>query len=163
MHAKLYVHKIRRVRGLRVKGFKFKLQSVLNTRENEFENRRLDFAGAKNKLRQENLVMQNLVNIIQTTTLSLEEVLKAGNIDNTIIFIHQNYLITVKINIEQQKTVIKKAESELEEKNLLMTEAMKALKVMEKLREKALNEFKENVNRHEMLLLDEIATCRYAR
>ena len=146
-----------------MKGFKFKLQSVLDTREKEFENRRLDFAAAKNKLHQANLVLKNHIDVLQKTTLSLEETLKSGGIDNTIIFIHQNYMVTVKLNIEQQKIVISKAEEELKEKQRLMTEAMKALKVMEKLREKALNEFKAEFNRQEMLMIDEIATCRYAR
>lgn len=151
------------VRGSRVKGFKFKLQSVLNAREKEFENRRLDFAKAKNKLHQEHLTMQKLVNILQETISSLEEVLKSGGIDQTIIFVHQNYMTTTKINIEYQKLAIKKAEEELEEKNQLMLEALKAQKVMEKLREKALNEFTANLNRHEMILIDEIATCRYKK
>ena len=44
-----------------------------------------------------------------------------------------------------------------------MLEALKAKKVMEKLKEKAIDEFKENINRHEMLLIDEIATGRYTK
>lgn len=146
-----------------MKGFKFRLQSVLDARQKKLEDSQLDFAKAKNKLHCENIVMSNLFKAFNETNLSLEEVLKAGGIDNTIIFIHQNYIITIKENIKKQKIVIEIAEKELEEKNQLMLEALKAKKVMEKLKEKALNEFKENINRHELIVIDEIATCRYVK
>ena len=146
-----------------MKGFKFRLQSVLDARQKKLENCQLAFAKAKNKLHCENLVMSNLVKALNETNLSLEEVLKFGGIDNTIIFIHQNYILKLKEDIKKQKIVIEIAEKELEEKNQLMLEALKAKKVMEKLKEKAQNEFKENINRQEMLLIDEIATCRYKK
>jgi len=146
-----------------VKGFKFRLQSVLDARQKKFEDCQLEFAKAKNKLHRENLIMANFVKAFNETILSLEEVLKSGDIDQTIIFVHQNYIFKVKEDTKKQKKVIETAEKELEEKNQLMLEALKAKKVMEKLREKALDEFKENINRHEMLLIDEIATCRYAK
>lgn len=146
-----------------MKGFKFRLQSVLDARQKKLEDCQLGFAKAQNKLHCENLVMANIVKALDETNLSLEEVLKAGNIDNTIILIHQNYIFTLKENIKKQKAIIEQAEKELEEKNQLMLEALKAKKVMEKLKEKALDEFKENINRHEMLLIDEIATGRYTK
>jgi len=146
-----------------VKGFKFRLQSVLDARQKKLEDCQLNFAKAKNRLHRENLVLANFIKILDETVLSLKETLDSGGIDNTIIFIHQNYIITIKESIKKQKVVIEIAEKELEEKNKLMLEALKALKVMEKLKEKALEEFKENINKHEMLIIDEIATCRYAK
>jgi len=146
-----------------VKGFKFRLQSVLDARQKKLEDCQLNFAKAKNRLHRENLVLTNFIKVLDETVLSLKEVLNSGGIDNTIIFIHQNYITTIKESIKKQKIVIEIAEKELEEKNKLMLEALKALKVMEKLKEKALEEFKENINRHEMLMIDEIATCRYAK
>lgn len=146
-----------------MKGFKFKLQSVLDARQKKFEDSQLEFAKAKNRLHRENLVMSNLLRTFDETILGLEEVLKKGDIDNTIVFAHQNYLHKIKEDIINQKKVIETAEKELEEKNRLMLEALKAKKVMEKLKEKALNEFKENFERQEMITIDEIATCRYAR
>ena len=146
-----------------MKGFKFRLQSVLDARQKKLEDCQLNFAKAKNRLHRENLVLTNFIKVLDETVLSLKEVLNSGGIDNTIIFIHQNYITTIKESIKKQKIVIEIAEKELEEKNKLMLEALKALKVMEKLKEKALEEFKENINRHEMLLIDEIATCRHAK
>ena len=146
-----------------MKGFKFRLQSVLDARQKKLEDCQLNFAKAKNRLHRENLVLTNFIKVLDETVLSLKEVLNSGGIDNTIIFIHQNYITTIKESIKKQKIVIEIAEKELEEKNKLMLEALKALKVMEKLKEKALEEFKENINRHEMLMIDEIATCRYAK
>ncbi|OGH94731.1 MAG: flagellar export protein FliJ [Candidatus Melainabacteria bacterium GWA2_34_9] len=146
-----------------MKGFKFRLQSVLDARQKKLEDCQLNFAKAKNRLHRENLVLSNFIKVLDETILSLKETLNSGGIDNTIIFVHQNYIITTKESIKKQKVVIEIAEKELEEKNQLMLEALKAKKVMEKLKEKALEEFKENINRHEMLIIDEIATCRYAK
>jgi flagellar protein FliJ len=146
-----------------VKGFKFKLQSVLEIREKKFEDSQFAFAKAKNKLHQENLIMANLIKTLKKTFLSLEEALKSGGIDQTIIFIHQNYILKLKENIKRQKKAIEAAEKELEEKNQLMLEALKEKKIMEKLRERALSDFKSKIEKQEMLLIDEIATCRHAK
>jgi len=146
-----------------VKGFKFKLQSIFDARQKKLENCQLEFAKAKNILHRENLILSNLVKTLNETILSLEKVLENGGIDNTIIFVHQNYILTTKEQIKEQKIIIELAEKDLEEKNRLMLEALKAKKVMEKLKEKALDEFKEKISRQEMLLIDEIAPCRYAK
>lgn len=139
------------------------MQSVLDARQKKLENCQLEFAKTQNKLHRENFVMSNLIEALNETTSSLEYILKSGGIDNTLIFVHQNYIITLKESIKRQKIVIELTEKELEEKNQLMLEALKAKKVMEKLKEKALDEFKENINRHEMLLIDEISTGRYKK
>ncbi len=146
-----------------MKDFKFKLQSVLDARQKKLENCQLEFAKAQNKLQRENLILSNFVKTLNETTNSLEEILKKGDIDNTIVLIHQNYIKNTNENIENQKITIKRAEKELEEKNRLMLEALKAKKIIEKLKDKALNEFKESINKHEMLLIDEIATNRYKK
>jgi len=146
-----------------VKGFKFKLQSVLDARQKKLENSQLEFAKAQHHLHQENIKLSNLIKILEETCQGLEQVLKAQMIDSTSIFIHQNYITTTKQNIVNQKLAIKQAELELDEKNLLMLEALKDKKVMEKLKEKALSEFTEKINHQEMVMIDEIATCRYAR
>jgi len=146
-----------------VKGFKFKLQSVLDARQKKLENAQLEFAKAQHKLHQENLTLANLVKVLEETTMGLEQVLRAQILDYTIVFIHQNYIITTKQNIVNQKLVIKQAEQDVLEKNNLMLEALKDKKVMEKLKEKAQREFTEKIEYQEMIMIDEIATCRYAR
>jgi len=146
-----------------VKGFKFKLQSVLEIREKKFEDSQLEFALANNELHQEKLKKANIIQTLENTISGLEEVLSAGSIDQTIIFIHQNYIVKLKGDIITQENVIKKAEEKLAEKNRQMLEALKEKKVMEKLKEKALSEFKSNIERHEMLQIDEIATNRHKR
>lgn len=146
-----------------MKGFKFKLQSVFDARQKKLENSQLEFAKAKNMLHRENLIMLNLVKTLNETISSLKEVLENGGIDNTIIFVHQNYILTTKERIKEQKIIIELAEKELKDKNQLMLEALKAKKVMEKLKEKDLDEFKENINRQELLLIDEIATAKRER
>ena len=184
-----------------MKGFKFRLQSVLDARQKKLEDCQLGFAKAQNKLHCENLVMANIVKALDATL----SIVKKENITQIYLLAallsatgEKNPKLAWDINMQsmlqildislqekldrvywpssiavfgtstpkeqtQQKTIIEQAEKELEEKNQLMLEALKAKKVMEKLKEKAIDEFKENINRHEMLLIDEIATGRYTK
>ncbi len=107
--------------------------------------------------------MSNLIKTHDETVFSLENVLKSGGIDKTIIFIHQNYILKIKEGIKKQKEIIKAAEKEVEEKNRLMLEALKEKKIMEKLKERALEEFKSTIEKHEMLQIDEISTNRHRK
>jgi flagellar FliJ protein len=83
--------------------------------------------------------------------------------DYTQIACHQNYLLKLKGDIQYQHNLIGRIEMELAEKKRLMLEAMKEKKIMEKLRERALEEFKKNVDRQEFITIDEIATNRYKK
>lgn len=146
-----------------MKGFKFKLQSVLDARKKKLEDAQIEFAKAKNRLHQEMLLLAELMDELEQTILSLENVLNAVNIDSTNIFIHQNYIIKLKEDIENQKQLVRIAETELEKRNHVMLETLKDKKIMEKLKEKSQNEFREKINRQEMLAVDEIATCRHKK
>lgn len=146
-----------------MKGFKFKLQSVLDAKKKKFEDSQLEFAKVKIRLNNENQRLDFMYKYLEETTEGLEGILRTGNIDYTLIFCHQNYILKLKTDIKKQHSVIKKVEKELEEKSNLMLEAMKEKTMMEKLREKALDEFKKNFERLDSLNIDEIATNRHKR
>ncbi len=84
-------------------------------------------------------------------------------IDLMIICCHQNYIEKLKSDIKDQHKIIASIEIELEEKKQKVLEALKAKTMLEKLKEKALKEFKENFERLDMLQIDEIATNRQKR
>ncbi len=146
-----------------MKGFKFKLQSVLEARKKIFEDSQLEFARVKNRLNRENKRLDYLYRDFEQTTAGLELIINSGNIDHTLIFCHQGYILKLKQDIKKQHKLIDKIEDELGEKNKIMLEALKQKTMMEKLREKALDKFKKNVEKLDLLNIDEIATNRYKK
>jgi flagellar FliJ protein len=150
-------------KGGRVKGFKFRLQSVLEAREQKFKDAQLEYAKVQSRLYREKMALDSMYKDHADTNAGLEQVIKSGLMDYTLISCHQNYLLKVKGNIEYQHKLIGRIENELAEKNRLMLEAMKEKKIMEKLKEKALEEFKKNAQRQDFINIDEIATNRHKK
>ncbi len=146
-----------------MKGFKFKLQSVLDARENKFKDAQLEFAKVKNKLMIEKNTLDSIYKDLEKTKKGLENIIQSGVIDHTLTFCHQNYISKLHLDIENQKKLIQEIEKELTEKNQLMLEALKQKTMMEKLKEKAMEEFKRNIERLDMLNIDEIATNRHKK
>lgn len=146
-----------------MKGFKFKLQSVLDAKKKKFEDRQLEFAEVKQRLFKENKNLKFMYKDLDNTTVGLELILNSKIIDYTFVVCHQNYIKKVNDNIKDQHKLIEEVEQELDEKNKLMLEALKEKTMMEKLREKAQEEFKKNIERLDMLQIDEIATNRHKK
>ena len=146
-----------------MKGFKFKLQSVLDAKNKKFENTQLEFAKTQSRLNLENKRLGFLHNDLEQTTTGLEYIIHSGGMDYTLIFCHQGYMSKLKKDIISQNELIKEVMAELDKKNKLMLEALKEKTMMEKLREKALSEFKKNRERLDLINIDEIATNRYKK
>jgi flagellar protein FliJ len=146
-----------------VKGFKFRLQSVLEAREQKFKDSQLEYAKVQSRLYREKMALESMYKDHAETNAGLEQIIKSGLMDYTLIYCHQNYLLKVKDDIQYQHNLIGRIEKELAEKNRLMLEAMKEKKIMEKLRERALEEFKKNTERQDFINIDEIATNRYKK
>lgn len=146
-----------------MKGFKFKLQSVLEARNKRFEDTQLEFAQVKNRLNNENKKLNFLYQDLEQTTAGLESIIQRGIIDYTLMSSHQSYILKLKADINNQHRFIEEIEKELEEKNRIMLEALKEKTMMEKLRERALESFKKELERQDLLNIDEIATNRYRR
>jgi len=146
-----------------VKGFKFKLQSVLEARKKTFENSQVEFAKVQHWLSNEIKKLDYLYKDLERTMTGFESIMNTGKIDPTMFFCHQNYIIKLKQDIRNQHELIIQIEEKLKEKNQIMLEALKQKTMMDKLREKAQEEFKKNIERLDMLNIDEIATNRYKK
>lgn len=146
-----------------MKGFKFKLQSVLEAREKKFQDRQLEFVKVQNKLINQKKNLDSIRKNLGQTQEGLEKTLNSATMDYTFIFCHQNYIFKLKNDIENQLKLISQTEKELEEKNKIMLEALKEKTMMEKLREKAQDAFKKEIERQDIINIDEIATNRYKK
>lgn len=145
-----------------MKKFKFKLQSVLEMREREFEDRQLELAKVQQKLVEQTQVLENLYANKKNLTHQLEEQLQSGvKIDFFVIKTYKDYIQELANQISYQHKVIIEIEQEVEEKRVALTEAMQAKKVLEKLKETHYNKFLKEFEEYEARELDEIALNTY--
>ncbi len=75
----------------------------------------------------------------------------------------EDFMVGQKIRIQNQYKMLKGLEEITEQKRLVLVEAAKELKSLEKLKEKRYNEFKLQVRKQELRNIDEISVMRAAR
>lgn len=147
-----------------MKKFKFRLQSVLNAREKAFEDAQLALAKVQAKLNRQIKHLESLHQKLNHTKKDLESLLTEGtNIDLSRIKNYQDFMAKLKEDIKNQHKIIADTKIEMEEKKQELIEAMKAKRMLEKLKEKDLKEFNASVERMDLKEIDEIATNRHKR
>lgn len=75
----------------------------------------------------------------------------------------QTFIEGQKVRIQNQEKVIEGLAKITEDKRLVLVEMMKNLKTLEKLKEKRFNEFKKEVRKREVKVLDELVVMEHGR
>lgn len=139
--------------------FNFKLQKVLEARLSFEELAKREFGEAQRELVRQKHTLNILITTSETFIIEMTERRKKGA--PVMIFkadIERDW--SNKRNIREQRVRVKKAEDFLEKKRLKLVQAMKERKVMERLREKHLQDFKHNLLKEEIKFSDDIAGIR---
>ena len=139
-----------------MKNYKFSLESVLKVRKNEEKNVLEDFVLAQNKLiREESL--RHIIN--EELNLCLENGTCAINIQSLMMKTHYKEDLSSKLRIQDMLIEEKKIELEQVRKRLVI--AQKDKKMMEKLKEKDLDDYKTEISKENQKEIDEFAVLRY--
>lgn len=139
-----------------MKNYKFSLESVLEVRSNDEKSVLEDFVRVQNSLVEK-----------EDRKARLEKDLKLflrKNISNTSIqeFIMRNhYKSDLEEKIRLQKIDIDKKKIELENIRTKLQEAQKDKKIIEKLKEKDLEEYKSEISKKNQKEIDEFAVLRF--
>lgn len=134
--------------------FLFKFQSILNLKIRLEEQQKIAFATARKALDEEEEKLNNLY-------LRKEEYEEKGrNLRNESLHVldileNETAIVRIKEFIVTQTENVKKAEEALEEERAKLEEMMKERKMYEKLREKAFDEFLQEINHEEGVANDE--------
>lgn len=145
-----------------MKKFKFKLQIVLDKRQKELEDRQLEMAQIQSILKQQTDKLEMLINSQNLTKSALETMLgNSQNIDLVSIKIHQDYIDKLSGDIQNQHKIISDTEQELEAKQQEVIEALKAAKMLEKLKEKHHREFLVEFEFQQQKELEDITQARF--
>ena len=145
-----------------MKKFKFRLENVLELRTKTLEDRQLEMAAIQVRLNDANNKLDSLEQSRLQAKRDLENILGAGeNIEFIRVKNYQDYIAKLDDDISIQHKVIADIENELELKQEEVREALKAKKMLEKLKENEYKAFLKDFEQREAKELDDIALTRY--
>lgn len=142
--------------------FIYKMQSILNIKEKLKEQARNEFAAARLNLDAENDALAALVSRKDEYEEKGRQMrLSAINVRD--IADNKYALERMDDYIRLQKQRVEKAERELERARQRLTEAMQEAEIQQKLKEKAFEEFKKEINAQESKEVDELTSYTYGQ
>lgn len=140
------------------------MQTVLEMREKKLEDKRREMAKVIAQLNEQNEVLQGFTQRKEQVKTSLEKIYESGeNLDILEITNYKDYLGKVSVDIQNQGKIIEKTQYLLRFKQLEVTEALKDVKVLEKLKETQEKKFYAHINYVEAKELDDIASTRFRK
>lgn len=142
--------------------FVFKLQSVLDYRKNVEEKILNDFSEKKRELKEESLKLKNLEKERADLIEELRN-MQGRKVYAEDIAVYVSYVKQVREKEENQKIIIAHVKEQLEAKRKELLEAVKKRKVMEKLKERHVEEDEFNMRALEQKNSDEMSVLRYGR
>ncbi len=145
----------------KLKKFKFRLQVVLDMRENELEQRQMEMAKIVAALNAQKDKLQNIFLSQQKNTQDLEALYNSGDIDVVQIENYRGYGIKLISDAKNQERIIRNTEMLLKRKQLEVLEAHKKVETLKKLKEKQEKEFHKEFLHSEMKELDDITSARF--
>lgn len=140
--------------------YNFNLESVLNHRKLIEENLQKELAILRLSLVDER---EKLGKYKESRSKFLEELKRKQEEGTTIsdVFLYLPFIEQLSKDIEKQKKNVLELENDVEQKRLDLVEATKKKKTLEKLKEKGLKAYKEEITKNEQEFLNEVAVNRY--
>lgn len=152
------------VRGIFLKKFSFRLQTVLEMREKKLEEKRLEMAKVIAILNEQSQILEDYILKENHTREALDKIYTSGEeLDILEVTNYKDYLGRVIVFQKNQQKIIDKTNQLLRLKQLEVTEALKAVKVLEKLKETQERKFYQHYEYLQAKEIDDIATTRYKR
>ncbi len=142
--------------------FRFKMQSVLDYRSNIEEKVLGEYSDLKRRHADEKEILKQLVGRRREAVTELRatenKVMSALEIAERI-----SYIESIRVQEEQQKTVIREVKALVEHKRRELMEAVKNKKVMEKLKERHAEEYRKEMSELEQKNSDEMSVLKFGR
>ena len=141
--------------------FNFRLQQYLGIKEQIEEQKELEYAKALRKVQEERELLERLIDMRLNEIEMLKKQINR-RIEPITIRRHNNTIEKLKHNIIAQRERLAAAEAFAEKKRLELIEAMKERKTIERVRENALEVYKEEEKAQEFKQIDELVSFKYA-
>jgi len=140
----------------------FSLEPLLNHVKFEEENLQKELGMLERQLFTDMAKLLDLKNKTVEIKVELEEKQKGGLIASMNILYH-NFAKRLSEEIINQKKIIADSEKKVEEKRTFLLETVKKRKILDKLKEKGLREYMNDLLHKEQNFIDEIATSSFCR
>jgi flagellar FliJ protein len=145
-----------------MRGFRFRLQSVLDQRQKKEDILKKELAEKKMLFEREKAVLEQLKSRLSNIRQEFCDKQKV-KIEAHEAAAYSLYFDRVEREIEFQLIKLTEIASEVKKAQERLLEAAKDKKIIEKLYDKQLAEYRQEMNRTEQALIDEISTVRYKR
>jgi len=142
--------------------YRFNLQVLLDYRKRIEEGLQIELSQIQRELKKEKQSLtayQSEKRYYEEELVEREE--KEINVSEALLY--RDYLRGMRIRIKEQRDVVAKIKGDLDEKQNELLNATKKRKVLEKVKEKEWKRFKENIEKRERILIDEIGMRKYQR
>jgi len=142
--------------------YRFNLQVVLDYRKRIEEGLQIELSQIQRELEKEKqlfLAYRREKNYYEEELVKREE--KEINVNEALLY--RDYLRGMRIRIKEQRDSVAKAKGDFDIKQNELLNATKKRKVLEKVKEKEWKRFKENIERRERILVDEVGMRKYQR
>lgn len=147
-----------------MKKFSFRLQTVLELREKKLEDKRREMAVVITLLNKQLQELEETTARQKNIQAYLEEIYTSGKeLDIVEITNYKDFFGKTIVDIKNQEQIIEKTKHLLRFKQLEVTEALKDVKVFEKLKETQEKKFYEHYNYLQAKEIDDIASTRYRK
>ena len=131
-------------------------------REKTLEDKRREMAVIIAKLNEQKEILETLIAKENRTRESLENIYNSGKeLDITEVTNYKDYLGKIIVDQKNQENVIEQTNNLLKFKQLQVTEALKDVKVLEKLKETQEKKFYQHYEYVQAKEIDDIASSRY--
>lgn len=142
--------------------YKFPLGTVLNHRKFLEENLQKEFGILKRLLVDERKKLTDIRNASKKCSKELRQrQQKSLTVSESLIYVR--FVEQLSRNLDKQKERVVETEQEVEKKREDLVEAMKNRKVLEKLKEKGLETYRNNLLKQERIFMNEMASVRFQR
>lgn len=147
-----------------MKKYSFRLQTVLEIREKKLEDKRLEMAKVIAKLNEQNEHLEGLIGKKELARESLEKIYSSGEELNILeITNYKDFIGRMITESKNQELLIERTKALLKLKQMEVTNALKEVKVLEKLKETQEKKFYQHYEYVQAKEIDDIATTRYKR
>lgn len=144
-------------------GFKFRLETVLKVRRRAYQESQRVVAERLRHIAEEHRRLNSFQNQLTQETNAVSQSLSVAMIDVNDVRRRRGYLIHLKSSIDTTRQCIARHEQELAGERKLMVTARTQLRVIEKLKERRLARYQEQLDKRETQELNEIGMQVFRR
>ena len=142
--------------------FRFRFRNVLRFREAKEEQKKQELGIKLNRLKHAEDELNGIVNTSKKHDIMMEKSAQGRTSVRTLIYNYFYARFLDKSKSNQEKTV-DVAKEDVEAKRIELIEATKKKKILERLKERELEDYNRAIVKEEQTLIDEIATQRFDR